>query len=67
MIKKIFLLWDRHTVGFCRVLFIATICVGFSRVYADILCCLLLIMWLIIKTGYEKKWNTHPTEKGGEG
>lgn len=25
-----------------------------------------LIMWLIIKTGYEQKRNDHPAEKGGE-
>lgn len=63
--KKLFKLWDEHTVGFCRVLFIATIGAAFSRVFADILCCFLLIMWLITKTGYEQKWSDHPTEKGG--
>lgn len=64
--KTLFKLWDEHTTGFCRILFIATIGTVFSRVFADVLCCLLLIMWLILKTGYEQKWNDHPTEKGGE-
>ena len=63
--KKLFKLLDEHTVGFGRVLFIATIGAAFSRVFADILCCFLLIMWLITNTGYAQKWNDHPTEKGG--
>lgn len=64
--KKLFKLWDEHTTCFVRVLFVLTIGAAFSRVFANVLCCLLLIMWLIIKTGYEQKWNDHPTEKGGE-
>lgn len=57
MIKKIFLLWDRHTIGFCRVLFILLIPAAMWRALGNALCYFLLMMWLITKTGYEKKWE----------
>ena len=63
--KRLFKLWDEHTTGFCRALFIAMIGAAFSRTFADILCVFILIMWLIVKTGYEQKWNDQPTEKEG--
>lgn len=63
--KKLFKLWDEHTAGFCRVLFIAMIGAVFSKSYADTLCVFILILWLIVKTGYEQGWNKN-SEKGGE-
>lgn len=57
MIKKIFLLWDRHTTGFCRVLFALLVPAAIWRSFGIILCYVLLLLWLIIKTGYEKKWG----------
>lgn len=57
MLKKIFLLWDRHTTGFVRVLFALTIPAAIWRTFGLILCCCILILWLIVKTGYEKKWG----------
>ena len=55
--KKLFLLWDRHTAGFCRVLLALMIPAAIWRTFADVLCVFLLIMWLITKTGYEQKWS----------
>ena len=57
MIKKLFLLWDRHTIGFCRVLFVMLIPAAIHRTFGMALCYFLILMWLILKTGYEKKWG----------
>lgn len=57
MIRKIFNLWDRHTTGCCRVLLVLTIpCAIFDQM-AGVYACILLILWLIIHTGYKKGWD----------
>lgn len=55
--KKIFYLWHDHTIGCCRALSALIIPVVISDTYSKICCCFLLLMWLILKTGYEKKWD----------
>ena len=57
MIKKIFLLWDNHTIGFVRVLFFLLIPAAICKTFAFLLCNGLLLLWLIVKTGYEKEWG----------
>lgn len=66
MIKKIFLLWDNHTIGFCRVLFALMFLTPFSSVVYSLYGSSLLLLWLILKTGYEKKWKIKNDELGGE-
>lgn len=57
MCKKIFLLWDRHTTGFVRVLTALLIPAAIWRTIALLLCYALLMLWLIVHTGYSKKWG----------
>ena len=54
--KKIFLLWHNHTIGFCRVLWLLVIPSVFIKELATLYVLCLMIFWLIVKTGYEKKW-----------
>lgn len=56
-VRKLFDLWDKHTPAFCRVLFLLMIPTAMSDEYGTIYCELLLILWLIVRTGYEKKWD----------
>ena len=55
--KKMFLLWDKHTTGCCRALFALIIPAAIFETFWSVYCCFLLVMWLILKTGYEKKWS----------
>lgn len=55
--RKLFDLWDKHTIACSRVLFLLMIPTAMSDEYGTIYCELLLILCLIVKTGYEKKWN----------
>ena len=55
--RKLFDLWDKHTIACSRVLFLLVLPTSLSDKYGTIYCELLLILWLIVKTGYEKKWN----------
>lgn len=55
--KKLFLLWDKHTIGCCRVMFLLLFPSAIFRTFAQVYCCFLLLMWLILKTGYEEKWK----------
>lgn len=55
--KKLFRLWHKHTIGCCRVLFALLIVAAVWDEFTNIYCPFLLIMWLILKTGYEKKWE----------
>ena len=65
IIKKLFLLWTRHTTGFCRVLFLLMFPAAFLEYFSSVFSCFLLILWLILKTGYEEKWDKN--EEEGEG
>lgn len=56
-IKWLFLLWDNHTTGFCRVLFALMLPSVVWQTFTQIYSIFLLILWLIIKTGYENKWK----------
>jgi hypothetical protein len=64
--KRIFNLWHNHTIGCCRVLSILLLGAVISETFAQVYACSLLIMWLILKTGYEQGWQDTPTEKGGD-
>jgi hypothetical protein len=55
--RKIFLLWDRHTTGFIRVLFALSILSAFSPTFALLYVQALLILSMITTTGYTKKWD----------
>lgn len=67
MIKKIFRLWDKHTTACCRVMFVLLIPSVIIEVFSRIYCVLLLMMWLILKTGYEKKWDKDGEERDSGG
>lgn len=56
-IKKIFHLWDKHTVGCWRVLLLLLFLTPFSRTYETLYDSTVLLLWLVIKTGYAKGWN----------
>lgn len=57
MAEKIFSLWDNHTTGFCRVLLALLIPSAIWKTFGVIMLYTLLMLWLIIKTGYENKWG----------
>ena len=57
MIKKLFYLWHNHTIGCVRVLMILLIPTAISNTFGFVYSCFLLIWWLIVNTGYEKKWH----------
>ena len=57
IIKRLFLLWDKHTIGFIRVLLFLALPVAFWKLYAVLYFVSLLILRLIVKAGYEKKWD----------
>lgn len=63
MIKRIFKLWDNHTIGFVRVLFLLLLPSAVSDCYGTCYCCVLLLLWLIVKTGYEKKWDKETNDE----
>lgn len=55
--EKMFRLWNRHTIGCCRGLFVLLFPATISETYGTVYCCFLLLMWMILKTGYEKGWD----------
>lgn len=65
MIRKLFKLWDQHTIGFCRVLVTLIFPVALFRPFAEVYSCLLLLMWLVVHTGYSKGWDKSK-DKGGK-
>ena len=62
MVKKVFKLWHDHTTGFVRVLFLLSIPAVIFQEFRWPYSYCLLILWLIVHTGYSKKW-----EEEGEG
>ena len=62
MVKKIFSLWNNHTTGFCRVLMVLLIPAAIFPEFWQIYCDCLLVLWLIVHTGYSKGWH----KEGGE-
>ena len=63
MIKKIFKLWNDHTTGFMRVLAILLIPAAMFREFGWLYSYCLLILWLIVHTGYSKKWDKESENK----
>ena len=57
MTRKIFDLWDKHTTGFCRVLMALMIPAAVFRQFAGVYACILLLLWLVVQTGYSKGWD----------
>lgn len=57
MLKKIFLLWDNHTTAFVRVLLVCMIPATIWEIFRMPFCFALFLLWLIVKTGYEKNWS----------
>ena len=57
LVKKLFLLWDRHTIGCCRALFGLLIPAAVWPSFALIYCNFCLVVLIIIKAGYESNWR----------
>lgn len=65
MTRKIFDLWDKHTKGFCRVLTALMLPAAVFDRFAGVYACLLLLLWLIVHTGYSKGWDKSEDEGSG--
>lgn len=57
MVKKLYLLWYNHPVGFCRVMTALIIPACFSTGYGFAYCNALLVVSLIINAGLTQHWE----------
>lgn len=56
--KMIFKVWDKHTEMCCKIAIILIIPSTLSRVFATVCSLFGLILLTVVRTGYEKHWNS---------
>lgn len=57
MICKLFRLWHEHTVGFVRAITVLIIPACIIEELGTLYCCGLIILDMIVRTGYAQKWE----------